>query len=64
MIIPKKKLENFVRELIDQCMISRTDRTNQNALMTNYALCGGEDPQRSALYNKTYAYLDDLQSLL
>jgi len=64
MIIPSKKLGKFARELIEQCNISRTDRTNRNEMMTNYALCGGEDSQRSALYNKTYSYLDDLQSLL
>jgi hypothetical protein len=64
MIISKKKLKAFVRGLIDECNVSRRDRVNQNTAMTNYALCGGEDTQRAAMFNKTYAYLDDLQSLL
>jgi len=64
MIIPTTNLESFARDLRDQCNVSRVDRINQNAMMTNYALCGGEDSQRTALYNKTYAYLDDLASLL
>jgi hypothetical protein len=64
MIIPKKKLERFVADMINECSVSRLDRANKNIMFTNYALCGGEDAQRTALYNKTYAYLDDLQSLL
>ena len=64
MQLPRGKLAKFARELIDQCMVSRVDRANQNTMMTNYALCGGEDSIRTASFNKTYAYLDDLQSLL
>src|ERR1700677_2296787 len=64
MILPRNKLAKFAREMIDQCMVSRADRTNQNAMMTNSALCGGEDSTRAASYNKVYAYLDNLQSLL
>ena len=61
MQLPRGKLARFARELIDQCMVSRVDRANQNTMMTNYALCGGEDSIRTASFNKTYAYLDDLQ---
>jgi hypothetical protein len=61
---PKKERLKFVLTLIDECGISRTDRATKNTAMTNYALCGGEDANRSAIFNKTYAYLDDLQSLL
>jgi hypothetical protein len=66
MIIPKdrKRINRFVRALVEQCNVSRVNRINKNALLTNYALMGGEDSQRAAMYNKTYSYLDDLQSLL
>lgn len=61
---PKKERLKFVRNIIDECGVSRSDRSTKNTAMTNYALCGGEDANRSAMFNKTYAYLDDLQSLL
>lgn len=64
MIIPSRKLEDFVGQRIDECLASQSNRVNQYAMMTNYALTGSDNPQSAALFNKTYAYLDDLQSLL
>jgi hypothetical protein len=64
MIIPSGRRRQFVKDLIDQCNISQVDRKNRNAMMMNYWLCGGEDAGRAAMFNKTFAYLDDLQSLL
>ena len=66
MRIPKGKnaLLKFVREVTDQCMISQTERINRGASFTNYAMAGSENASDAALFNKTYAYLDDLESLL
>ncbi len=60
----KGKLLQQVREITDQCLTSQTERINRGAMFTNYAMTGSENPSDAALYNKTYAYLDDLDSLL
>lgn len=64
MKIPTNKLEKFAREHIDQCLASQTSRLNQYTLYSNYVLSGSENPSQAALFNKTYAYIDDLESLL
>lgn len=64
MRIPSRGLEKFVREIVDQCLISQTERTNRGAMFNNYAMFGSENPSDAAIYNKTFAYLDDLESLL
>jgi hypothetical protein len=64
MRIPKRGLEKFVREVANECLISQVDRINRGAYFKNYALFGSDQPDTPAMYNKTYAYLDDLQSLL
>jgi hypothetical protein len=45
-------------------MSSRTSRTNRGVFYTNYAETGSSDPTIGAMYNKTFASLDDLESLL
>ena len=60
----KNSLIKFVREVVDECLISQHERLNQYANFTGYALAGSENPSDAALYNKTFAYLDDLESLL
>jgi hypothetical protein len=64
MKIPGKKREMFVKDIVDDCLSSRGDRVNRGATFSNYALCGTETAAMPALYNKTFAYLDDLESLL
>lgn len=64
MHIPKSKLERFVRMLIEQCQVSQADRVNRGALYKNYFLLGSENPEGAALFNKTFCYIDDLESLL
>ena len=64
MLIPSKHLERFVREIADQCLVSLVDRTNRGVVFENYATCGAQDPSDAAIFNKTYSYLDDLESLL
>ena len=59
-----KSLLRFCREVIDECLISQTERINRGAMFTGYALTGSENPSDAAMFNKTYAYLDDLESLL
>src|SRR5579863_482154 len=60
----KRELIRFVRETVDQCLTSQMDRINRGAMFTNYAMTGSEQPANAALFNKTFAYLDDLESLL
>lgn len=64
MQIPRHKLPAFVRDVVNDCLVSQTDRVNRGAYYRNYALSGSDQPSTPALYNKTYAYLDDLESLL
>lgn len=64
MRIPQRHREKFVRETANDCLVSQTDRINRGSYFKNYALFGSETPNSPAIYNKTYAYLDDLESLL
>lgn len=64
MLIPKRKLEKFVRSLIEQCQVSQSSRVSRGMVYKNYFLLGSENPEGAALYNKTFCYLDDLESLL
>jgi hypothetical protein len=64
MRIPTTRIERFARELIDQCLVSRQSRESQYALCNSYALTGADNTGGAAIFNKTYAYLDDLESLL
>ncbi len=64
MHIPSRNLEKFVREVADQCMISQGDRSTRYEYFRNYYLYGGEDANNSSIYNKTFATVDDLVSLL
>jgi hypothetical protein len=64
MHIPRSKLERFAADIIGQCTTSRADRINRGELFKAYASTGADNPQDAAIFNKTYAYLDDLESLL
>ena len=64
MRIPSSKLESFVSELVSACLVSREKRLNQYLAFKNIFLLGAENPDDAAIYNKTYAYIDDLESLL
>lgn len=66
MIIPQKKgtIEKFVKGLVDQCMSSRMERVNRGVFFENYFTTGSADTSNAAMYNKVYASLDDLESLL
>src|ERR1700722_5010754 len=60
---PKKRRE-FVRDIVSQCMSSRVSRTNRGALYQAYYDSGSSDPSTPAMFNKTFASIDDLESLL
>lgn len=64
MLIPNKKIDVFVRDIIGQCFESRSDRRNRGAFYENWYACGAENVQDSAIFNKIYSSLDDLESLL
>lgn len=64
MLIPRRKTESFVRDLIEQCFSSRQERTNRGVFYQNYFASGSADPTNASIYNKVYAGLDDLESLL
>ena len=65
MRIPRgKKLTQFVRDTVGQCMSSRVSRTSRGALFESYYGQGSADPSTPAMFNKTFASIDDLESLL
>lgn len=64
MRLPRKYLAKFVREIADQCMSSRTFRTSRGAFYQNYVDLGSSDLQNPAMFNKLFASIDDLESLL
>ena len=64
MHIPKRDLESFARNLANICMSSRQARQNRGAFFESYAMSGSADAAAPAMFNKTYASLDDLESLL
>lgn len=64
MRIPRGKTLKFVREIVGQCMSSRTNRTNRGLLFDSYYGQGSSDPSTPAMFNKTFASIDDLESLL
>lgn len=64
MRIPRKDLKQFVRGLTNQCLSSRDNRANRGQLFQSYYSSGSSDPSNPAMYNKTFASIDDLESLL
>lgn len=64
MKIPLRNTSQFVRSVANQCMSTRQDRANRGAFFESYATIGSSDSSSPAIYNKTAAVLDDLESLL
>jgi hypothetical protein len=64
MRIPGRGKEKFVREIVDQCTVSQNERVQRGAYFKNYFMYGSPSPQSAAIFNKTFSYLDDLESLL
>lgn len=64
MRVPTKHLERFVSELVSECLVSRQSRIQRYLAYKNMFLLGSEQPDSAAMFNKTFAYIDDLESLL
>jgi len=64
MQIPRKDLKGFVRGVTNQCLSSRENRSNRGQMFESYYSSGSSDPSNPAMYNKTFASIDDLESLL
>lgn len=64
MRVPTSKLEQFVSELVTECLVSRTARIQRYLAFKNMFLLGSDNPENAAIFNKTFAYIDDLESLL
>lgn len=63
MKIPGRHVAQFVAEIVDQCSASVKTRAQRGAIYRNYFLTGSADGN-PAIYNKTYAYIDNLASYL
>lgn len=63
MKIPSKDIAKWASNIIDKCYASRDERVQRGAMYRNVYLTGDEngDP---AVYNKTFAYIDNLSSYL
>lgn len=64
MKMPRTGLEKFVKEVIDECLISQKDRISRGEFYKNYFMYGAENAEGAAMFNKTFSYIDDLESLL
>jgi hypothetical protein len=64
MKIPTRGIDKFVKELVDTCTASQTDRIQRGATYKNFAMYGSEQPQGAATFNKMWSYLGDLKSLM
>lgn len=63
MKIPSTGLEKWASDIIAQCYASRDERVQRGAMYRNMYLTGSEDGD-PAVYNKTFAYIDNLSSYL
>lgn len=64
MRIPSEKREQFVREIVEACLVSQSDRIQRGMYYKNYFLTGTDQPMYPAAYNRTFTYIDDLESTL
>ena len=64
MHIPRNRLERFVADKIGQCTASQRERTERGSTYNNYFYFGAASQDDAASYGKTFAYIDDLESLL
>lgn len=65
MKLPKRNIEDFAQELIDDCNVSRSQRISNNQLWKSLYFNGSANNESdAAIYNKTYAYIDEQHSML
>lgn len=63
MRIPDKDVGKWAQNIVSQCSESRASRIDRGAMYKNIYLSGSEDGD-PAIYNKTFAYIDNLSSYL
>lgn len=63
MKLPSKNVGGWAAEVIQQCSSSQKDRIQRGALYRNLYLTGSETGD-TAVYNKTFAYMDNLSAYL
>lgn len=63
MKLPSRDIGEFAVNLLEKCSTSRTERLQRGTLLKNLFLTGNEDGS-PAIYNYTYAFLDNLSSYL
>jgi hypothetical protein len=63
MRIPSTGVAKWAAGVIEQCAASRDERINRGAMYRNLYLTGSDDGE-PAVYNKTFAYIDNLSSYL
>lgn len=63
MKLPSRDIGEFASDLLEKCTTSRSDRLQRGTMLKNLFLTGNEDGN-SAIYNHTYAFLDNLSSYL
>jgi len=66
MIIPKNEAEreNFYWDLINKCMVSRSDRMGSYATLRSYFLFGAGPDKNPATFNKIFPHIDQLTSFM
>lgn len=63
MKLPSKDIGGFAADLLEKCSVSRSERLQRGTLLKNLFLTGNEDGN-PAIYNHTYAFIDNLSSYL
>ena len=61
--VPNSGLKEWVRELVDECLVSRETRRDQMKMWTSYYYNGSVDEGQAA-YNRVFSHIDRLASFL
>lgn len=63
MRLPSKDIGEFAVDLLEKCSVSRPERLQRGTMFKNLFLTGNEDGT-PAIYNHSYAFIDNLSSYL
>lgn len=64
MRIPGKDIGNFAQGIYNQCTVSRNQRAERGQIYKNIYLTGDETGTDPAIFNNTFAFIDNLSSYL
>lgn len=64
MRVPSKDVGLFAQGIYDQCMVSRDSRVERGQTYKNIYLTGDDSGTDPAVYNNTFAFIDNLSSYL